>query len=85
MIVPGRPALPFTDSEPVTASENPIRISRRLEGTGPWGGTSHRATGGTRSGMGPVRKVVAKARLRPVGSMTARPLALRMPVPTTIA
>ena len=80
-----RPATPFTVSEPVTASENPMRISRRFDGAGPCGGDIHRATGGSLSGMGPVRKVVAKARFRPVGSMTARPLTLRMPVPTTTA
>ena len=84
-IVPGLPGMPFTDSEPLTASEKPIRICFRLDGTGPCGGAIHRATGGMRSGMGPVRNVVAKARLRPVGSMTARPLRLRMPVPTTTA
>ena len=69
----------------MTVSEKPIRISFRFVGTGPWGGAIHRAAGGDRSGIGPVRKVVAKARLRPVGSMTARPLTLRMPVPTTMA
>jgi hypothetical protein len=80
-----RPGMFFTTSEPVTGSEKPIRISWRFDGAGPWGGTIHRAVGGSRSGIGPVRKVVAKARFRPVGSMTARPLTLRMPVPTTTA
>ena len=34
---PGRPATPFTESEPVTASEKPTRISLRLDGHRPVG------------------------------------------------
>ena len=83
--VRGAPGTDFTEREPVTASENPTRISLRLVGTGPLGGAIHRATGGERSGVTAVRKVVAKARLRPVGSSTARPLTDRIPVPTTMA